>query len=58
MTCELIDNGDDRRFVRRDKDGQFKESDNVGRSLAEDQKHDAKPSLVKGTRGIADARFD
>jgi hypothetical protein len=30
---ELIDTGNDKRYVRRDKKGQFKESDDVGRSL-------------------------
>src|SRR5690242_5821079 len=31
---ELIDTGRDKRYVRRDSRGQFKESDDVGRSLA------------------------
>ena len=35
---ELIDTGTDKRFVRRDDQGRFKESDDVGRSLAQDQK--------------------
>jgi len=30
---ELIDTGTDKRDVRRDKDGKFKESDDVSRSL-------------------------
>ena len=33
---ELIDTLTDKRFVKRDEDGQFKESDDVGRSLAQD----------------------
>ena len=33
---ELIDTGTDKRFVRRDEQGQFFESDDVGRSLAAD----------------------
>ena len=33
---ELIDTGRDKRFVRRDERGQFKESDDVGRSLSKD----------------------
>ncbi len=39
---ELIDTGTDKRFVRRDEDGKFKESDDVGRSLAADQRQHAK----------------
>ena len=35
---ELIDTGTDKRYVRRNDDGTFKESDDVGRSLAEDVK--------------------
>ena len=35
---ELIDTGTDKRFVRRDETGQFKESDDVGRSLAADRR--------------------
>ena len=42
MPRELIDTGTDKRFVRRDKDGQFDESDDVGRSLAADQRQTAK----------------
>jgi hypothetical protein len=48
MARELIDTGTDKRFVRRDKDGQFKESDDVGRSLAQDQKRDAKSKAKRG----------
>jgi hypothetical protein len=32
----------DKRYVRRDEKGQFKESDDVGRSLAQDRKRKAK----------------
>ena len=39
---ELIDTGTDKRYVRRDKKGQFKESDDVGKSLSQDQKRQAK----------------
>src|SRR3990170_482837 len=38
---ELIDTGTDKRFVRRDEDGQFRESDDVGKSLAQDQRRRA-----------------
>ena len=48
MPRELIDTGTDKRFVRRDSEGQFKESDDVGRSLAADQKRDAKTKSKKG----------
>jgi hypothetical protein len=53
MPRELIDTGSDKRFVRRDKDGQFKESDDVGRSLAQDQKRDSKtkPKRGEGDKG-------
>ena len=39
---ELIDTGTDKRFVRRDEDGKFSESDDVSRSLSSDQKRKAK----------------
>jgi hypothetical protein len=34
---ELIDTGTDKRYVRRDAKGQFKESDDVGRALGADR---------------------
>jgi len=48
MPRELIDTGTDKRYVRRDEDGKFKESDDVGRSSAADQRHDAKTKAKKG----------
>ena len=48
MPRELIDTGTDKRFVRRDNSGRFKESTNVGRSLAQDQKRDARAKAKKG----------
>ena len=45
---ELLDTGTDKRFVRRDAKGQFKESDDVGRSLAQDVRKDAKTKTKKG----------
>jgi hypothetical protein len=53
MPRELIDAGADKRFVRRDKQGKFKESDDVGRSLAQDQKRDSatKPNRGEGDKG-------
>ena len=48
MPRELIDTGTDKRYVRRDKDGKFRESDDVGRSSAQDQKRDAKTKPKRG----------
>ena len=45
---ELIDTGTDKRFVRRDDKGQFKEVDDVGRSLAQDRKQHAKTTVKSG----------
>ncbi len=45
---ELIDTGTDKRFVRRDKDGKFKESADVGRSLAADRRQKAKTVTKSG----------
>jgi hypothetical protein len=39
---QLIDTGKDKRYVRRDEKGQFKESDDQGRSLTQDVKKSAK----------------
>ena len=46
---ELIEpNKGDKRYVRRDDQGRFKESDDVGRSLAADQRQKAKTVARKG----------
>jgi hypothetical protein len=45
---ELIDTGNDKRFVRRDENGRFKESDDVGRSLAADRRTKARTVAKKG----------
>ena len=45
---ELIDTGTDKRFVRRDEDGRFKESDDVGASLAADRRQHAKTKVKSG----------
>jgi hypothetical protein len=45
---ELIDTGNDKRYVRRDEKGQFKESDDVGRSLAQDVKREAQTKVPAG----------
>ena len=45
---ELIDTGTDKRYVRRDEKGQFKESDDVGRSLSRDRQQEAKRKVPPG----------
>jgi len=45
---ELINTGSDKRYVRRDARGQFKESDDVGRSLAQDRSTRAKNKAKRG----------
>jgi len=45
---ELINTGTDKRYVRRDARGQFKESDDVGRSLAQDRSRRAKTKSKSG----------
>jgi hypothetical protein len=53
MPRELIDTGTDKRYVRRDDDGQFSEVEDVGRSHAQDQKRQAenKPKRGEGDKG-------
>ena len=48
MPRELIDTGTDKRYVRRDAKGQFKESDDVGRSHASDRRTAAKTKSKSG----------
>ena len=45
---ELINTGTDKRYVRRDAKGQFKESDDVGKSLANDRRRKAKTKAKSG----------
>ena len=45
---ELIDTGSDKRYVRRDAKGRFNESDDQGRSLAQDVKKKAKTKVKSG----------
>jgi len=45
---ELINTGPDKRFVRRDDQGQFEESDDVGRSLTQDTRQAAKRKVPAG----------
>ena len=45
---ERIAPNGDVRFVRRDEQGRFKESDDAGRSLAQDRRHHAKHTSEPG----------
>ncbi len=45
---ELIDTGSDKRYVRRNKRGQFNEVDDLGRSLAADRRKRAKTKVKSG----------
>ncbi|HEX8142382.1 MAG TPA: hypothetical protein VF553_07285 [Pyrinomonadaceae bacterium] len=53
---ELVDTGTDKRFVRRDEKGRFEESDDVGRSLAQDVKKKAKTKVRSGQGDRGDQR--
>ena len=48
MPRELINTGTDKRYVRRDEEGRFKESDDVGRSLKTDIRRKAQNKAKKG----------
>jgi hypothetical protein len=48
MPRELIDTGTDKRYVRRDDHGRFKEEVDVGGSLAADRRQHAKTKAKKG----------
>jgi hypothetical protein len=45
---ELINPRGDKRYVRRGRKGQFKESDEVGKSLAGDRRRKAKTTVKSG----------
>jgi hypothetical protein len=45
---ELIDTGTDKRYVKRNPDGTFKESVDVGRSLAADRRSKSKSVAKSG----------
>ena len=45
---ELIDTGNDKRYVRRDEKGRFDEVDDQSRSLAQDVKRKAKTKVPAG----------
>ena len=45
---ELIDTGTDKRYVKRNQDGTFKDSVDVGRSLAADRRSKSKTAAKPG----------
>jgi hypothetical protein len=54
---ELIEpNAGDKRYVRRDDQGRFSESEDVGRASAQDQKRDAKAASKPGHGDRGDRR--
>lgn len=53
---ELIAPKGDKRYVRRDDKGRFKESDDVGRSLAADRRTKAKTVARPGQGDKGDRR--
>ncbi|HZW17111.1 MAG TPA: hypothetical protein VFF66_12775 [Brevundimonas sp.] len=46
----------DKRYARRDDEGRFTEMDDVGRSLAQDQRREAKNDAPKGQGDRGDRR--
>jgi len=53
---ELIDTGTDKRYVRRNKKGQFKDVVDVGRSLSADRRRKAKTVVKSGQGDRGDRR--
>jgi len=55
---ELIDTGKEKRFVRRDEKGRFGEVADVGRSLSQDVRKEAKTRVPpgQGDRGDQERR--
>jgi len=53
---ERIDTGTDTRFVKRDGQGRFKESVDVGRSLSQDRRKDAKTTAKPGSGDTGDQK--
>ncbi len=45
---ELIDTGKNKNYVRRDEKGRFEEVDDVGRSLSQDVRKQAKTTVPTG----------
>ena len=48
MPRELIDTGTDKRYVRRDEKGRFKDVVDVGKSLAADRRQHSETKVKKG----------
>ena len=46
----------DKRYARRDEEGRFTEMDDVGKSLAQDQRRQAKHEAPKGQGDRGDRR--
>jgi hypothetical protein len=53
---ELIKPNGDARYVRRDEQGQFSESDDVGRSQKADRSKQAKTNVASGQGDRGDRR--
>ncbi len=53
---EFIDTRTDKRYVRRNEKGEFKESDDVGRSLSQDVRKRAKTVAKPGQGDKGDRR--
>jgi hypothetical protein len=54
---ELIDTGNDKRYVRRNEKGQFNEVDDQGRSLSQDVKKKAKTKVPAGQGDKGDQKW-
>jgi hypothetical protein len=53
---ELIAPKGDKRYIRRDERGRIKESDDVGRSLSQDRRRQAKAAAKPGQGDKGDRR--
>lgn len=53
---ELIDTGSDKRFVRREEKGRFKDVADVGRSLSTDRRQEAKRKVPPGQGDRGDTK--
>ena len=55
---ELVDTGNDKRYVRRDEKGRFDEVDDVSRSLSQDVRKHAKNTVPPGQGDRGDQKRD
>ena len=53
---QRIETGTDTRYVKRDDQGRFKESVDVGRSLSQDRRKDAKHTAKPGAGDKGDQK--